>query len=176
LLTFLHAHWIAPTECVAVHGIDGICDFQIALVALAAQIGIPAVQREKDLGVVSARLLFRFNIEESELSRVRGSFHIPARMNVAVIPASSRGTGDERIPPDPTRRYHRRPFFLRTIHLGRNEQAMPMNQLRNFGLVEYLDCYRLPLAQPQDRAGAEPLYPVVLIVLRGATSSSTGEM
>ena len=53
------------------------------------------MQREEDLGVVLTRFFFRLNVEKSELSCVSGSFHIPASVNVAVIPAGPRGTRDE---------------------------------------------------------------------------------
>ena len=121
LLPFLHAHRIARAERVTVHGINRVSDFKVAFVALAIEICFPPMQREKNLRVVLTGLFFRFNVEKSELSRVRGSFHIPAGVNVAVIPAGPGGTRDKRISPDSACGHHRRSLFLGTIHLGGNE-------------------------------------------------------
>lgn len=38
----------------------------------------------------------------------------------------------------------RSPFFDRSIHLGRNLPAVPMDRFRDVGFIEHIDCDRLP--------------------------------
>lgn len=138
----------------AVNGIDGVPDIQAAVLTLTTHIRVPAVQCQQDLRIVPPRLYFWFNVEESELPRLRGAFQIATGMNVAVIPASPGRTRHERISPNSARRHHWCPFLLGTIYLRRNEQTVPMNELGNLGVIEYVHGDGLTLAQPQDRAGS----------------------
>src|ERR1700691_2750957 len=105
---------------------------------------IPAVQCEKNLRVVPARIVFCFDVEKSELSGVGRFLQIPAGMYMAVIPACSCRARDKGVALHTTWRDHRCPFFLSTIHVRGDGQTVQVNQLRNFGFVEYI--YRAGLS------------------------------
>ena len=51
------------------------------------------------------------------------------------------------------RRHQRRALLLGAVHLGRNQHAVPVHQLRRVGVVDDLDRDRLAFAHAQHRAG-----------------------
>src|ERR1700691_6328377 len=105
---------------------------------------VPTAQCEKNLCVVLAPMFCWFDVEESELSSVSRFLHIPAGVNMAVIPACSCRARDKGVALHTTWRDHRCPFFLSTIHVRGDGQTVQVNQLRNFGFVEYI--YRAGLS------------------------------
>ena len=108
----------------------------------------PIPQRQKDLLVVAARILARFDNEEPELPRVAPAVQVVHRHRMRVIPACACRFRRELIPPAAVRRHRRRALFLGAVDLGRNQQAVPVNLLRHVGVVHDIHGHGHALAHP----------------------------
>ena len=123
-----------------------------------------------------ARRALGLHIQEPELPGIGAALQIPAGGDVCVVPARSRGARHDCIPPRAMWRDHGRALFLRAVDLGRDEQTVPMHDLRRGVSLCTSTVMDWPSCTRSTGPGTDPLYPVVLIVRRGAISISTGEM
>ena len=101
-----------------------------------------------------AWIFFWLDVEESKLACVGGALQIAAGMNMAVIPARPRGARNKRILTDAAGGHEWSSFFLGAVYVGRDEEAVPVNQFWSFRVVDDLDRDGLALAQAQDGAGS----------------------
>ncbi len=90
---------------------------------------------------------------------VRTAVQIGVRHRVAVIPARPGGPRRNLIPAPSARRHRRRPFFLRSVHLGGQEQPMEVNVLGDIRIVDGVDRHWHAFAHPQHRAGRRAVVP-----------------
>ncbi len=118
---------------------------------------LPVAQGEEELLVVVAGIVAAVDVDEAELAGVGPFVQVVHGHGVGVIPAAAGGAGSELEAAPAVRRDEGRAFFFGAVHLGRNEHAVPVDQLRRVGVVDDIDRDRLALAHAQNRAGRVPL-------------------
>ena len=120
--------------CVLIHG---------------GQEGLPFTQCEKDLLVVTPRVIRGIDHEKTKLAGVGAAMQIEHGLGVRVVPPRSCRLGNELIAPAPMRWDRRCTFFLRSINIRGNEQTVPMHVFRNIRVVDDFHTDALALSHAQ---------------------------
>jgi hypothetical protein len=109
---------------------------------------------EHDFAVIAARIARGgINDQEAELARKGALRQVRHRHGMAVIPACAAGLRRQAVKQRVARWNDGRPFFRRSILSGGQVKPMPVNEIGIAAVIDDVDCYRLPLLEPQRRAG-----------------------
>ena len=156
-LALFDADRVARTQRVAVDGESAVMDFERAFIPFSAaasrEIGLPAVERQRNLLVVARRVLTRLDDENAELAGVGGAMQVASGVNVGVIPSRAGWPRHEGITSAGRGRAPWGAFFGGAIDFGRNEEAVPVDQLGRGGLVDDLHGHCSAFGEAQNRAG-----------------------
>src|SRR5579863_9799109 len=110
-------------------------------VSPSAKSRLELFEYEKNLPVVIARLVPGFDIYRTYLSAILSGGKIRSSTVVRVIETKAGRFGRERDPLLTTCRNERRAFFRRSIHICRNDLAMPVQLLGDISFVmDVYDC------------------------------------
>src|ERR1700733_9388005 len=94
MLAFADANRVAVSKRMAVDGKVFVDDVESCVViAATAKVAIPSVEREKNFGVVLGWIIFRFDVEKTELAGVGAAFQIASGHSVSMVPACAGTTG-----------------------------------------------------------------------------------
>ena len=97
---------------------------------------LPIAEGQEDFLIIISWIVRGFDDQETVLSGVGAAVKIEAGHGVRVIPARAGRARGELIAAAAARRDHRRAFLLGAVHVGRNEQAVPVNELGDVGVVD----------------------------------------
>ncbi len=122
-------------------------------VAASAQRGLELFQREKNLSVVGARIVPRLDVNGPHQTGILTGVQVGPRAHMSVVKAVARRPGSKRDPAASVRRDVGRPFFGRTVDVGGEELAMPVQLFGNVGPVVDFDGDRFAFLESQQRAG-----------------------
>src|SRR5208283_1246253 len=114
--------------------------------------GLPVAQGQKQFLVMLAKVLPAFDKNESKLASVRALVQVIHGHRMRVVPPAARRPRSELEPPLPVWRYRRRTLFLRAVHLGWNQHAVPVHKLWRIRSIDHIDRDRLSLLHPQHRS------------------------
>ena len=109
------------------------------------------MRRQEDFLIVGAGLALGLDVDESKLAGIGSAAQIRHRHDVRVHPARSRRLRSQAIPQVPVRRHHQALFLGGAIDVGRNDLAVPMDQLRRVRVVEQIHGHRHAFAHPDQR-------------------------
>ncbi len=125
----------------------------------AGEEGLPVAQGEKELLVVMAAILDltvgAVDVEKAELAGVGALVEVVHGHGVGVVPAASGGGGRELDALAAMGRDDRRTLLLGAVDAGRDEQPVPVDELRRIGVVDdfYSDGLAFAHAQQGARGG-----------------------
>ena len=99
-LTSFYADRFAMAQCFVIKGCRSIHNFEAVIrrwplsqILHADEFRIPLMHGNKNLLVIFAGIVFRFDVEESKLSRIQATTQIFTGKGVSVIPAGSHSAG-----------------------------------------------------------------------------------
>src|SRR5205823_13463050 len=113
-------------------------------VATTAEGGIKLLQHQEDLAIVVAGLMPGFNVDGANLSAVLSGRKVCAGADMGVIETKARGAGSKDDAALAPRGNERSAFFRGPIHFHRQELAVPVELLRDIGIV--IDIYNCRLS------------------------------
>ncbi len=123
---------------------------------LVGEIGLPIAQRQVVFLIVVAGIVRSLDDQKAEHSGIAAAVQVVHRHGVRVIPARAGRRGRELIAAASVRRHHGRAFFLRSVHVGGNQQSVKMHKLRHVGVIDHVhrDRHAFLHPQPRPRRGA----------------------
>jgi hypothetical protein len=141
---------------------------------MVGEIGLPIAQRQVVFLIEVAGIVRALDDQKAEHAGITAAVQVVHRHGVGVVPARAGRRGRELIAAASVRRHHRRAFFLRSVHIGGNEQSVKMH---NSGTSVSLTTFTVtgtPSFMRSSGPGEVPLYPMVLRMRLGASSTVTG--
>ena len=115
------------------------------------EIRLPIAQRQVVFLIEVAGIIRSLDDQEAEHSGKTAAVQVVHRHGVGVVPASAGRRGRELIAAASVRRHCRGTFFLRSVHIGGNEQSVKMHKLRHVGVIDHVHRDRHALLHPQPR-------------------------
>ena len=101
--------------------------------------------------IEAAGIIRSLDDQKAEHSGIAATVQVVHRHGVGVIPAGAGRRGRELIAAASVRRHCRGTFFLRSVHIGGNQQSVKMHELRHVGVIDHVHRDRHALLHPQPR-------------------------
>jgi hypothetical protein len=126
---------------------------------LIGEIRLPIAQRQVMFLIEAAGIIRSLDDQKAEHAGETAAVQVVHRHGVRVIPAGAGRRGRELIAAASVRRHHRGAFFLRSVHVGGNQQSVKMHELRHVGVVDHVHRDRHALLHPQQRPRRSAVVP-----------------
>ena len=126
-------------------------------VAATAECGLEFLKHEKNFVVITAGLIFRFDVDGAGLRAVEASGKIRASVVVGVIKTETRRLRNKDDAPHAVGVNVGRAFFGSAVNIGGNLLAVPVQLLGRIGVVEHIDRNLMAFFETKQRAGELPV-------------------